>query len=346
MNTISTTKIWDDQQYDTIIDVRSPSEFDEDHIPGALNLPVLDDKEREKIGTIYKKKSPFEAKVLGSSLVAKNISEHLIKNLKNINGAWKALVYCWRGGQRSRALCLIMQEIGWRVNQLEGGYKHYRNDIQKRLQKISSKLKIILISGKTGTGKTKLLNQIKFNNGQILDLESIASHKGSLLGKDLKNDQPSQKLFESLLYDALKSINLKKKIYLEAESSKIGNLHIPQPLWKKMLVSKKINIETTLESRVNFLLNDYKYAQLDNNFFRPLIVGLKRRLPKKIIDNWKKLIKNKDWKQLTESLLKDHYDPAYISNYKKKNQKIIKNFTIHKVSKSELDSLANKILNL
>ncbi len=346
MNTISTTKIWDDQKYDTIIDVRSSSEFDEDHIPGALNLPVLNDKERKKIGTIYKIKSPFEAKVFGSSLVAKNISDHLIKNLKNKNGAWRPLVYCWRGGQRSRALCLIMQEIGWRVNQLEGGYKHYRNDIQKKLQNLSPKLKIVLISGKTGTGKTKLLNQIKSNNGQILDLEGIACHKGSLLGKDLKNDQPSQKLFESLLYHALKGINLKKKIYLEAESSKIGNLHIPQPLWKKMLISKKINIETTLESRVKFLLNDYKYAQLDNNFFKPLIFGLKRRLPKNIIDNWQNHIKNKDWKKLTESLLKNHYDPAYISNYKKKNHKIIKNFTINKVTKSELNLLANKILNL
>ena len=146
MNRISTTKIWDNQDYDTIIDVRSPSEFDEDHIPGAINLPVLDDKERKKIGTIYKKKSPFEAKVLGSSLVAKNISECLIKNLKNKNGAWKPLVYCWRGGQRSKALCLIMQEIGWRVSQLQGGYKSYRNDITKNLQKLSSKLKIVLIS--------------------------------------------------------------------------------------------------------------------------------------------------------------------------------------------------------
>ena len=346
MNTILTTKIWDNEKYDTIIDVRSPSEFNEDHIPSAINLPVLDDEERKKIGIIYKKKSPFEAKVLGSSLVTKNISEYLIKKLKNKNGAWKPRVYCWRGGQRSRALCLLMQEIGWRVNQLEGGYKFYRNDIQKKLQKLSPKLKIILISGKTGTGKTKLLNQIKSNNGQILDLEGIANHKGSLLGRDLKNNQPSQKLFESLLYDALKNTNLKKNIYLEAESSKIGNLHIPQSLWKKMLISKKINIETTLENRVKFLLNDYKYAQLDNNFFKPLITGLNRRLPKKTIDSWKCLIKNKDWKQLTESLLKDHYDPAYISNYKKKNQKIIKNFNINNVTKSELNSLANKILNL
>ena len=346
MNTISTTKNWNDPKYDNIIDVRSQSEFNEDHIPGAINLPVLDDKERKKIGTIYKKKSPFEAKVLGSSLIAKNISEYLIKKLKNKNGAWRPLVYCWRGGQRSKSLCLIMQEIGWRVSQLQGGYKYYRNDITKNLQILSPKLKIILISGKTGTGKTKLLSEIKSNDGQILDLEGIACHKGSLLGKDLKNKQPSQKLFESQIYNALKNINLRKNIYLEAESSKIGNLHIPQPLWKKMLISKKINIETSLESRIKFLLNDYKYAQLDDKFFKPLIDGLKRRISKKIIDDWKFHIKNKDWKQLTESLLTNHYDPAYISNYEKKNQKIIKNFTFNKVTKNELNSLANKILNL
>ena len=346
MNKISTTKNWDDQKYDAIIDVRSQSEFDEDHIPGAINLPVLNDKERKKIGTIYKKKSPFDAKVLGSSLISKNISEYLIKNLKNKNGAWTPLVYCWRGGQRSKALYLIMKEIGWRVSQLEGGYKYYRNDITKKLQNLSPKLKIILISGKTGTGKTKLLKEINSNNGQILDLEDIACHKGSLLGKNLKKNQPSQKLFESLLYNALKNVNLRKKIYIEAESSKIGNLHIPQSLWKKMLISKKINIETTLESRVKFLLNDYKYAQLDDKFFKPLINGLKRRMPKKIINDWKFYIKNKDWKQLTESLLTNHYDPAYISNYRKKNQKIIQNFTIRKVTNNELKSLANKILNL
>ena len=346
MNSLSTTKNWDDQKYDTIIDVRSQSEYDEDHIPGAINLPVLNDRERRKIGTIYKKKSPFEAKVLGSSFISKNISEYLVKNLKNKNGAWRPLVYCWRGGQRSKALYLIMKEIGWRVSQLEGGYKYYRKDVTKKLQNLSPKLKIVLISGKTGTGKTKLLNEIKTNNGQILDLEGIACHKGSLLGKDLKNNQPSQKFFESLLYDALKNINLKKNIYLEAESSKIGNLHIPQPLWKKMLISKKINIETTLESRIKFLLNDYKYAQLDEKFFKPLIDGLKRRISKKTIDEWKFFIKNKDWKLLTESLLINHYDPAYISNYNKKNHKIIKNFTIKNVTKSELKSLANKILNL
>ena len=337
-----------------LIDVRSPDEYYKGNLPNSINIPLFDNEERSKIGIIYKDYGKEKAVNKGLEFVANKI-ENLIENFIEALNFYKSnnitskleepimKIYCARGGMRSFSISWLLERYNLRNVTLKGGYKSYR---KWTLDSFNKDFELVVIGGKTGTGKTKLLNEIKLNNGQILDLEGIACHKGSLLGKDLNNNQPSQKLFESLLYDALKNINLRKNIYLEAESSKIGNLHIPQPLWKKMLSSKKINIETTFESRVKFLLNDYKYAQLDNNFFKPLINGLKRRLSKKIIADWKQHIKNKDWKQLTESLLTNHYDPAYISNYEKKNQKIIKNFTFNKVTKSELNLLANKILNL
>ena len=176
-------KNWESKNFDTIIDVRSPSEFANDHIIGAINCPVLSDKEREKVGTIYKKESTFKAKIIGSSLTARNIADHIEKNFLEQKGSWQPLIYCWRGGQRSKAFSIILSEVGWRTYQLDGGYKEYRNSVVKFFENIGSKLKIILISGKTGSAKTKILQNIGELGGQILDLEGLANHKGSLLGK-------------------------------------------------------------------------------------------------------------------------------------------------------------------
>ena len=335
---------WDNSKFDNIIDVRTPSEFKEDHIIGSLNYPVLSDYERELVGTIYKKDSPFQARIIGSSIISRNISKLITKKFSKKPGSWRPLVYCWRGGQRSRALCVVMNEIGWRSTQLLGGYKYYRHNVIKQIEKMSSKLKVILISGKTGTGKTKLLHEISKIGGQIIDLEKIANHKGSLLGKNLKKPQPSQKLFESQLFNCLCNLNFRKKVFIEAESSKIGNLHIPKALWNKMLLAKKINIDAPLDSRINFLINDYKYVQFDENFFDPFLNGLKNRINNNIMTEIKHYIKEKNWELLTKSLLENHYDPSYTLNYNKKNHQILKNYNLNKVSKKHLNLLAHKIL--
>ena len=196
-------KNWKCKDFDTIIDVRSPSEFEEDHIVGAINCPVLSDLEREKVGTIYKRESTFKAKIIGSSLTARNIAKHIEERFSEYKGSWQPLVYCWRGGQRSKAFAIILSEVGWRTQQLEGGYKEYRNHVLEFMDNIGSKLKIILISGKTGSAKTKILHSIAQQGGQILDLEGLANHKGSLLGKMPNFNQPSQKFFESKLYLSL-----------------------------------------------------------------------------------------------------------------------------------------------
>jgi tRNA 2-selenouridine synthase len=338
-------KKWNNKKFDTIIDVRSPLEFAEDHIVGAINCPVLSDLERQKVGTIYKKESSFKAKIIGSSLTAKNIAFHIENNFMEKKGSWQPLIYCWRGGQRSKAFSIVLSEVGWRTKQLKGGYKEYRNQVINFLDNIGPKLKITLISGKTGSAKTKILKSIENEGGQILDLEGLANHKGSLLGKIPDLIQPSQKFFESLIFNKIQNLNLKDKIYIEAESSKIGNIHIPKSIWKKMINSPRIEISANVELRAKFLVSDYDYMCNDPTLINPIIKGLKNRLSKKLFDEWTNLIDRKKWFDLTKSFLENHYDPSYSSNTIKNDRKVIKKITATSLNNSDIKDIAKKILN-
>ena len=338
-------KKWNNKKFDTIIDVRSPLEFAEDHIVGAINCPVLSDLERQKVGTIYKKESSFKAKIIGSSLTAKNIAFHIENKFMEKKGSWQPLIYCWRGGQRSKAFSIVLSEVGWRTNQLKGGYKEYRNQVINFLDNIGPKLKITLISGKTGSAKTKILKSIENEGGQILDLEGLANHKGSLLGKIPDLIQPSQKFFESLIFNKIQNLNLKDKIYIEAESSKIGNIHIPKSIWKKMIKSPRIEISANVELRAKFLVSDYDYMCNDPTLINPIIKGLKNRLSKKLFDEWTNLIDRKKWFDLTKSFLENHYDPSYSSNTIKNDRKVIKKITATSLNNSDIKDIAKKILN-
>ena len=338
-------KKWNNKKFDTIIDVRSPLEFAEDHIVGAINCPVLSDLERQKVGTIYKKESSFKAKIIGSSLTAKNIAFHIENNFMEKKGSWQPLIYCWRGGQRSKAFSIVLSEVGWRTNQLKGGYKEYRNQVINFLDNIGPKLKITLISGKTGSAKTKILKSIENEGGQILDLEGLANHKGSLLGKIPDLIQPSQKFFESLIFNKIQKLNLKDKIYIEAESSKIGNIHIPKSIWKKMIKSPRIEISANVELRTKFLVSDYDYMCNDPTLINPIIKGLKNRLSKKLFDEWTNLIDRKKWFDLTKSFLENHYDPSYSSNTIKNDRKVIKKITATSLNNSDIKDIAKRILN-
>ena len=337
-------KNWEYKDFDTIIDVRSPSEFEEDHIVGAINCPVLSDLEREKVGTIYKRESTFKAKIIGSSLTARNIAKHIEERFSEYKGSWQPLVYCWRGGQRSKAFAIILSEVGWRTQQLEGGYKEYRNHVLEFMDNIGSKLKIILISGKTGSAKTKILHSIAQQGGQILDLEGLANHKGSLLGKIPNFNQPSQKFFESKLYYQLKKLNLRKRIFVEAESSKIGNIHIPKTIWAKMIVSPRIEIKADIHLRSNFLVKDYEYMCKNPELINPIIFGLRKRLSKQLVNSWKELINQRKWQELTTSFLENHYDPSYSSNTIKNDRKVIKEIKALSFNSSEITKIANSII--
>ena len=338
-------KRWNSKKYDTIIDVRSPSEFEIDHIVGAINCPILYDDERQKVGTIYKQISSFKAKIIGSSLSAKNIAFHIEKEFLEKKGSWKPLIYCWRGGQRSKAFSIVLSEVGWRTYQLSGGYKEYRNDIIKYLDNIGMKLKIILISGKTGSAKTKILHSIRDQGAQILDLEGLARHKGSLLGAIPNLKQPSQKFFESLLFYEINKLNLKKNIFIEAESSKVGNVHIPKSIWSNMILSKRIEVVADVNTRAKFLIDDYQYMCKNPILIKPMIKGLKSRLSNNLIDSWEKLIDEKKWFELTKSFLENHYDSSYSSNTIKNDRKVIREVQATTLNNDDIKNIAKIIIN-
>jgi tRNA 2-selenouridine synthase len=166
-------------RFDAIIDVRSPAEFADDHMPGAINLPVLSNAERAKVGTIYKRESPFQANRIGGAIVARNIAEHLETALADMPRGWRPLVYCWRGGMRSNAMATILSSVGWPVGLVKGGYKTWRRDVVQGLDVDTAPLPIILIDGPTGSAKTAILQAIAEQGGQVIDLEGLANHRGS-----------------------------------------------------------------------------------------------------------------------------------------------------------------------
>jgi tRNA 2-selenouridine synthase len=297
--------------FDTIVDTRSPAEFAEDHVPGAISCPVLDNEERARVGTIYKQVSPFEAKKLGAALVAKNISLHLEKSFLAKPRTWKPLVYCWRGGKRSGAMAHVLREIGWEAKTLEGGYKAYRRHVVDSLAALPAGLTFKVIHGVTGSGKSRLLQALQAAGAQVLDLEDLAAHRGSVLGTLPGRPQPSQKMFESLLLRKILSFDVQKEIYVEGESKKIGQLQVPEALIARMRASECLLLQAGLETRVALLLDEYRHfftdlpalgAQLD------CLVALHGR---ERVDEWKALAAAGEWKTLVARLLEDHYDAAY-----------------------------------
>ena len=293
--------------FDTIIDVRSPAEFIDDHIPGSINLPVLNDQQRADIGGIYKKISPFTAKRTGAALVAQNIAIHLQTILKNKARNWRPLIYCWRGGQRSNAMAQIFSNIGWHCSVVDGGYKAYRRHVLNRLDTIASEVFLIILAGQTGTAKTHILQEVKKKGAQIVDLEQLACHRGSLLGSNPDIVQPTQRLFESKIFSTLTNLDLQKKIFIEAESNKIGNVHVPDGLWSAMRSAASIRVVAPMAARVNFLKRDYAHMIKNSELIMPLLLKLKHRQNASQLATWQRLIKKKDWDQLIESLLIHHY---------------------------------------
>ena len=313
---------WQTIQPDMIIDVRSPAEFAEDHIPGAVNMPVFSNQQRAEIGTLYKQASAFVARRKGAGIVARNIASHLETLLQDKGPEFRPLIYCWRGGQRSAALARICSEIGWRSWLLAGGYKTYRRQVLADLDRLPDTLQLTLIAGPTGTGKTRLLAALADNGGQILDLEALASHRGSLLGALPDHPQPSQKGFESRLADALYQLDPARPVFVEAESSRIGGVQIPARLWSLMQQAGAIELRASLAARVAFLLADYDFLLQDPARFQPLISGMKQRHGAEQTGQWQELLDKADFPALAESLITAHYDPAYKTAAQRHQRKI------------------------
>ena len=295
---------------DTIIDVRAPAEFAEDHLPGAINLPVLSDAERAEVGTIYKQVSPFDARKIGGALVAQNTARHLQTALADKNGGWQPLVYCWRGGQRSGAFSTILDQVGWRVQLLRGGYRSYRRLVVAALYDTPLPHRLMLIEGGTGTAKTRLLHHLAKTGAQVLDLEGLAQHRGSLFGA-VDGGQPHQKMFETRLAQALAPLDPAQVTWVEAESSKIGGITLPPALWAAMLAAPRVEIAAPLAARAHFLCRAYDDLTTDPALLEDRIDKLRPYHSAETIAAWQTQARTGDWAMLAEGLIGQHYDPRY-----------------------------------
>lgn len=294
-----------------IIDVRSPTEFEDDHLPGALSCPVLDDAQRTRIGTLYKQSSAFEARRLGAALVAQNIAAHLLQRFQDRGPQWRPLIYCWRGGQRSGAMVTVFRQIGWDAHQLEGGYRLYRRDVLARLEALPGTLELRVLGGPTGCAKSRVLDALAARGEQVLDLEGLACHKGSVLGALPGQTQPSQKLFETGLAEALRRFDPARPVYVEAESRRIGRLTLPTALVQRLRSAHCLLIEADLSARTHYLLHDYRYLIDDPDWTIARLQHLRAVRGEAQVRQWIQHVHDKDWAALVGSLLRDHYDPLY-----------------------------------
>lgn len=304
---------------DMIIDVRAPSEFELDHVPGAVNLPVLSDRERAEVGTVYTQQSPFLARKIGAALVAANAARHLQGPLAQMPGDWQPLLYCWRGGQRSGAFATILDQIGWRVHLIEGGYRSYRRQVSALLYDTPLPHRVRLVDGGTGTGKTALLHHLRDAGAQTLDLEGLAQHRGSLFG-GLDAPQPSQKLFESRLAAALDALDPTKVTWVEGESSKIGARMIPPSLWALMRAAPRIELAAPLPARAAFLATAYADLTENRETLGQRIDQLRPYHAAERIARWHGLASAGDWQMLAQELMAEHYDPRYAKSQARAEQ--------------------------
>ena len=299
-----------DLPFDTVIDVRSPSEYAEDHVPGAINLPVLTDGERAEVGTIYVHDSPFRARKVGAALVAKNAARHLQTTLADKDGAWQPLVYCWRGGQRSGSFASILAQIGWRVEVLDGGYRSYRRAVVDYLYHQKLNHRVVLLDGHTGTAKTEILHAIQAAGGQILDLEGLANHRGSVLGP-LPGGQPSQKGFETAIAMQLAKVNSAYPLFIEAESSKVGERLVPPALWSALRTAPRIRLLAPVAQRARYQAQAYRDLSETPETLTELLSKLLPYVGRARLEEWDDLIAERQFTPLAQSLIEHHYDARY-----------------------------------
>ena len=326
--------------FDQIIDVRSPSEYAEDHVPGAINLPVLDDAERARVGTIYKQVSPFDARKLGAALVAQNAAHHLMGPLADRPGGWRPLVYCWRGGQRSGSFATILGQIGWRAEVVAGGYKAWRALVVERVYDTPFPSPVTILDGNTGSAKTEVLNLLPARGVQVIDLEGLANHRGSLFGA--MGPQPSQKAFEGRLAMAIAALDPTRPVVVEAESSKVGECRVPPRLWRTMVGAPRIAISAPLDARARYLTRAYVDLTADATRLADVLERLRPAHPADTIARWQTMAKTGAFTPLAASLMALHYDPRY-AKHRDRMEAALTTLTAPDLTPDHLASLADQI---
>lgn len=332
------------ESFDTIIDVRSPAEFAEDHVPGAVNMPVLSNEERAEVGTIYAQQSPFRARKIGATRVARNAATAIETHLLDNEGGWRPLVYCWRGGQRSGSFTSILQQIGWRAQVLEGGYQSWRRHVVASLYEGTLPFKIIRLDGYTGTAKTELIKRAARLGVQTLDLEGLANHRGSVLG-DIDGEQPAQKGFETELLSNLAKLDPAKPLLVEAESARIGTLRLPPALWVAMKDSRRIVVSAAPEHRARFLADAYAELTANAPALTARLNHLRSHAGHATVDHWLQLLQTGQSQALAHALITDHYDPAYARLTRTKSAAPIATIDAGNLTETALDAAADALAN-
>jgi tRNA 2-selenouridine synthase len=327
----------DFQSYDLIIDARSPREFEEDHIPGALNLPVVDNEEYAEVGTLHRT-DPMAAYQIGVCYSLKNIARHIERHISTYGRKTKILVYCFRGGKRSRLWFDALDVIGYRVERLKGGWKGYRRWVNEQLQTAPGNYRYLVLSGPTGCGKTRLLTALQKEGGQVLDLEDIAVHRGSLIGAVPGKEQPSQKLFDSMLLRRLSEFDPARPVWIEAESKKIGQVQLPEALLDAMRKGVTICVDAPMPQRVTLWREDYRHFEEDPIALLDRLVHLRPLVGGEEFSQWRTLAESGGVLELFERLMRNHYDPAY-------RRSILRNYPeIDKSPQIMLDDLSAEAL--
>lgn len=328
--------------FDDIIDVRSPAEFAEDHVPGAINLPVLDDAERARVGTIYTQQSSFLARKMGAALVARNSARHLEGALADREGGWRPLVYCWRGGQRSGSFASILAQIGWRVDVLEGGYKAWRRLVVEAVQEVPVAAPMVVLDGYTGTAKTELLGLLATRGHQVLDLEGMANHRGSLFG-EMPGGQPSQKTFEGRLALALAQLDPGRPVVVEAESSRIGDVTVPKMMWRAMCDAPRVTVAAPRGARAAYLARTYADIARDRSALAEVIGKMRRLHAHEVIDRWIRRAESGEIEALADELMEQHYDPRYAKSRARYLDRHIAEVRVESLAPDALDGVAERV---
>ena len=301
-------------RFDTIVDARTPAEFAEDRLPGAVNWPSLDDADREAIGTEYKQVSAFEAKKRGAALVARNVAAHVERHVLDKPREWTPLVYCWRGGKRSGALATVLEQIGFRVHVLEGGYRDFRRAVVAELEALPERFDWRVICGPTGSGKSRLLGALAAADAQVLDLERLANHRGSVLGLVPGSVQPSQKAFDTLLWDAMRRLDPSRPVFVESESAKVGDLRVPPALTEWMRASPCVWLDLAMDARVALLMREYDFFVRDVVSFCSRLDALRVLRGHETVNAWQESARDGRIESVVRDLLASHYDPIYLQS--------------------------------
>jgi tRNA 2-selenouridine synthase len=331
--------------FDTVIDVRSPAEFALDHIPGAINCPVLDDEERRVVGTLYVQVSAFEARKLGGAMVARNIARHLDTAFHDRPKGWRPLLYCWRGGMRSGSFVTWMRLVGWDAQQLQGGYKAWRAHVIARIAALAPRLPLRVLCGPTGSAKTRVLQALGALGEQVLDLEALAAHRGSVFGALPGMEQPSQKAFETQLATAMKGFDLTRTVWVEAESRRIGRISLPDALLERLRVSPVVQIDATPDARLAYLLRDYAWLGDDPQRLADKLGLLQGMLANETLAQWQRWAMERNLPPLFTALMAQHYDPLYARSQGRHFEKLSRGRRVETddLSEAGIEALARRI---